>query len=326
MRGVSAGSTGCRPGRGCGRTVGEAARAHARRARQPRASALRASLTPVVAVPSLLSLALAAALAPPTLALLRRGALTRANYRGARLPCPTGVLLPAATGLALATISAVEAAARVELLGDATSAAAAFVIGVSLLGLVDDLLGSARDAPRGVRSHLRALARGRPSTGVVKAVGTAALALGALSGEGLGMGLDAAELLVSAALLTLATHAWNLLDLRPGRAIKALLVLVAAVALGSRDVVPLTAVGPLLAPFLVLLPLDLRERGMLGDAGASAAGAVAGLLLVLTLSTGGEAIALIALVALALIGELRSLNAAVDRFAPLRRLDSLGRA
>ena len=280
----------------------------------------------MVAVPSLLSLALAAALAPPTLALLRRGALTRANYRGARLPCPTGVLLPAATGLALATISAVEAAARVELLGDATSAAAAFVIGVSLLGLVDDLLGSARDAPRGVRSHLRALARGRPSTGVVKAVGTAALALGALSGEGLGMGLDAAELLVSAALLTLATHVWNLLDLRPGRAIKALLVLVAAVALGSRDVVPLTAVGPLLAPFLVLLPLDLRERGMLGDAGASAAGAVAGLLLVLTLSTGGEAIALIALVALALIGELRSLNAGVERFAPLRRLDSLGRA
>jgi hypothetical protein len=103
-------------------------------------------------------------------------------------------------------------------------------------------------------------------------------------------------------------------------------VLVAAVSLGSRDVVPLTAVGPLLAPFLVLLPLDLRERGMLGDAGASAAGAVAGLLLVLTLSTGGEAIALIALVALALIGELRSLNAGVERFAPLRRLDSLGRA
>jgi UDP-N-acetylmuramyl pentapeptide phosphotransferase/UDP-N-acetylglucosamine-1-phosphate transferase len=260
------------------------------------------------------------------LALLRRGALTRVNYRGVRLPCPMGLLLPAAACLALATVSAAEAAAHVELLGDATRTAAVFVVGVSLLGLVDDLLGNARGAPRGVRSHLRALARGRPSTGVVKAVGTAALALGALSTGGLGNGLGTAELLVSAALLTLATHAWNLLDLRPGRAIKALLVLATAVALGSRDAGPLTAVGPLLAAFLVLLPLDLRERGMLGDTGASAAGAVAGLLLVLTLSMGGEAVALGALAGVALLGEFRSLNAAVERFAPLRRLDSLGRA
>jgi UDP-GlcNAc:undecaprenyl-phosphate/decaprenyl-phosphate GlcNAc-1-phosphate transferase len=283
-------------------------------------------LTPVVAVPSLLSLALAAALAPAALALLGRGELIRANYRGARLPCPIGVLLPAAACLALAAISAVEAASGVELLGEATRAAAVFVVGVSLLGLIDDLLGTAQDAPRGVRSHLRALARGRPSTGVVKAVGTVVLALGALSGEGLGTGVGTAELLISAALLTLATHTWNLLDLRPGRAIKALLLLGAAVTLGSRDAEPLTAVGPLLTPFLVLLPLDLRERGMLGDAGASAAGAVAGLLLVLTLSTGAQAIALGVLGAFALVGEVRSLNAAVDRSAPLRRLDSLGRA
>jgi hypothetical protein len=283
-------------------------------------------LTPVVAVPSLLSLALAAALAPAALALLGRGELIRANYRGARLPCPIGVLLPAAACLALAAISAVEAASGVELLGEATRAAAVFVVGVSLLGLIDDLLGTAQDAPRGVRSHLRALARGRPSTGVVKAVGTVVLALGALSGEGLGTGVGTAELLISAALLTLATHTWNLLDLRPGRAIKALLLLGAAVTLGSRDAEPLTAVGPLLMPFLVLLPLDLRERGMLGDAGASAAGAVAGLLLVLTLSTGAQAIALGVLGAFALVGEVRSLNAAVDRSAPLRRLDSLGRA
>jgi hypothetical protein len=105
-----------------------------------------------------------------------------------------------------------------------------------------------------------------------------------------------------------------------------LLLFGAAVTLGSRGAEPLTAVGPLLAPFLVLLPLDLRERGMLGDAGASAAGAVAGLLLVLTLSTGGQAIALSVLGAFALVGEFRSLNAVVDRSAPLRRLDSLGRA
>src|SRR3712207_6867337 len=43
------------------------------------------------------------------------------------------------------------------------------------------------------------------------------------------------------------------------------------------DAGPLWTVGLFLGPILVLLPLDLRELGMLGDTGSNAIGAVAGL-------------------------------------------------
>ena len=50
--------------------------------------------------------------------------------------------------------------------------------------------------------------------------------------------------------------------------------------------------GLFIGPALVLLPYDLRERAMLGDAGSNVLGAVAGLWLVLALGPTGEAVAL----------------------------------
>ena len=95
-----------------------------------------------------------------------------------------------------------------------------FVLGVAVLGLLDDLLGGppARgrggrpEAPRGLRGHARAAARGSFSTGLLKAAGTLGLALYVLSGEG----RSAGEYLVGVGLLVLSTHLFNLLDLRPG--------------------------------------------------------------------------------------------------------------
>ena len=51
------------------------------------------------------------------------------------------------------------------------------VLGISLLGLIDDALGrGSRATPRGWRGHARAVASGRFSTGAIKAVGALALA------------------------------------------------------------------------------------------------------------------------------------------------------
>ncbi len=85
------------------------------------------------------------------------------------------------------------------------------------------------------------------------------------------------------------------------------------------------ALGAKLGPVLVQLPLDLRERGMLGDTGSNAIGAVAGLWLVLTLDRTGQAIALAVMAAVTVYGEFRSIAAVIDRAPVLRHLDSLGR-
>ena len=65
---------------------------------------------------------------------------------------------------------------------------------------------------------------------------------------------------------------------------------------------------------------------MLGDTGSNVLGAVAGIWMVLALSTLGQAIAL-GLIAIATVyGEFRSLSELIERTPVLRQLDSLGRA
>jgi UDP-GlcNAc:undecaprenyl-phosphate GlcNAc-1-phosphate transferase len=118
---------------------------------------------------------------------------------------------------------------------------------------------------------------------------------------------------------------FNLLDLRPGRAIKAFVLLGAGLAIGSGDVRPLWALGLFAAPALVAGVYDVRERAMLGDTGANLIGALAGLWLVLALSSTGQLIALALLAAITLYGELRSISTLVEKTPGLRALDSWGR-
>ena len=273
------------------------------------------SLTVVV------SLALAIVTVPAVVRGLRDAGSTRINYRGVLVAYPAGIAIPAAALAALVPLSLIQELAGAKVFRPGAAPAVAYVIGVSLLGLLDDLLGG-DGAARGWRGHARAVRQGVPSTGAIKAVGSLGLALFVLSGQG----RSDAEYLLAAGVLVVATNLFNLIDLRPGRSAKALVILGAALCIGGLTVNPLWALGVFVGPILVLLPLDLREVGMLGDTGSNAIGAVAGLWLVLTLSTTGQAIALGLMAAITVYGEFRSISALVDRTPGLRWVDSLGRS
>jgi UDP-GlcNAc:undecaprenyl-phosphate GlcNAc-1-phosphate transferase len=286
----------------------------------------------VHSLPLVVSLIVAALVAPPLVRALRDGGLVRENYRGRALPFPIGVAIPVAALLALIPLSLLQELADVHVFRAEAYPAVTYVVGVALLGLLDDFVGSglfsaarlARPAaatPRGWRGHAGEILGGGFSTGAVKAAGSLGLALFALSGQG----RSTAEYLVGAGVLVLATNLFNLLDLRPGRSAKVLILLGAALSLGAWDSTGLWTVGLFLGPVLVLLPFDLRERGMLGDTGSNAIGAVAGLWLVATLSTPGQAIALAVMAVVTVYGEFRSISALVERTPGLRQLDSLGR-
>lgn len=271
-------------------------------------------------LPLVVSLLTAAAIAPPLLRALGEQGLTQPNYRGAPVAFPAGVAIVVAALVALVPLALLDELAGADVFTAGVGKAVAYVLGVALLGLLDDVAGKRSEA-RGWRGHLRALARGRFSTGVAKAAGSLGLALFLFAGEGLATG----EYLLAVAVVVLATNLFNLLDLRPGRSAKALVLLGAALTIGSRELDPLWALGLFVGPILVLLPLDLRERGMLGDTGSNAIGAVAGLWLVLTLSTTGQAVALAVIAAATIYGEFRSISALIERTPLLRQLDSLGR-
>jgi hypothetical protein len=167
------------------------------------------------------------------------------------------------------------------------------VAAVAIVGLVDDL-GSGPE--RGFREHLRA---GR-TTGVLKLVAIPAI------------GLLATRRVSGALLVGLAANAVNQLDTRPGRALKAYLAAATLVGAPKRLAV-------------LLLPYDLREMTMLGDAGANALGALLGLKSVGRLTGRGRWIAIAGLATLTTLGEKRSLGALIEQTPLLSTLDALGR-
>jgi len=209
-------------------------------------------------------------------AALACGPLAR-NYRGLRLPL-VGALVAA---------GAMRAPRRVGLT----------VAGIAALGLVDDLFSGPE---RGFRGHLGA----GPTTGTLKAIGIPILAL-----AGTGSVQDAA-------LVALSANGLNLLDTRPGRALKAFLAGAALVRGPAKAYVPIA---------VLLAPYDLREMTMLGDAGSNALGAVVGYGSVTKLTARGRLLAIAALAGLTIVGENRSLGELIERTPLLSALDRLGR-
>jgi UDP-GlcNAc:undecaprenyl-phosphate/decaprenyl-phosphate GlcNAc-1-phosphate transferase len=206
------------------------------------------------ALPLLLSVLAALVLAPVFLAALREGGHTRMNYRDRELPFPLGVLVPSAVVLTLVPVLLIERLGSADVLYPELLPVVLYAIGVIALGLIDDTIGreSASEAPdrprkRGWRGHGAAVLRGELSTGALKAAGSLGLALLATSYLDLSNG----RWLLASGVLVLATNVFNLLDLRPGRAGKAFVILGAGLTIGAGELRPLWTLGLFAGPALV---------------------------------------------------------------------------
>jgi hypothetical protein len=185
-------------------------------------------------------------------------------------------------------------------------------------GVYDDVRGG---IGRGLVGHVAELFRGRVSPGIVKLVAAVVAALVA----GLALGGSGLRLALGIPVMAGAANLWNLLDVRPGRCLKAfVLAIVPLVALA--DGPGLRVIGAAsLGAALAVLPFDLGEQGMLGDAGSNLLGFVVGVGLFVTLSTMGLAIALAAILILHVLSETVTLSRIIRGFPPLRWFDDLGR-
>ncbi len=253
---------------------------------------------------------------------LEAPALQRRNFRNRPLPTAAGLLVVVAALVVEAGRGTLGAFG----LGDEPGRNIArplvlfACLGFGLLGLVDDLLGTEGD--RGFRGHLRALAEGRVTTGVLKIFGGAAVALVLAANVSF---VSGRRLLADAVLIALAANLANLLDRAPGRAIKVGLLAWVPIAFVTGGDAVGVAIAPVIGAFCGLLGDDLREHMMLGDTGANVLGAVLGLAVVLDVGRGPRNFVLIGLVVLTLAAEAISFSAVIDRVPILRRLDALGR-
>lgn len=247
--------------------------------------------------------------------------LERENYRGHRLPTAVGLLLVVAT----IAVDGGRTLAGVVGIGDAGTAGPrlallAAVVAFGLLGLLDDLLGDARD--RGLKGHVGAALRGRVTTGFVKLGGGAAVALvlaGAIVGDRPG------RVLLDGALIALAANLGNLLDRAPGRTIKWGLVAYVPIAVVAGTSATGVALAVVAGSAAALLVADLREAMMLGDTGANALGAALGTATVLAVGPGVRDAAVAVLLALTVVSEFVSFSRVIAAVPPLRAFDRLGR-
>ena len=249
-------------------------------------------------------------------------ALQRRNFRNRPLPTAAGLLVV----IAALVVEAGRGTLGAFGLGDepGRNIARPLVLfacfGFGLLGLVDDLLGTEGD--RGFRGHLRALAEGRVTTGVLKIFGGAAVALVLAANVSF---VSGRRLLADAVLIALAANLANLLDRAPGRAIKVGLAAWIPIALVAKGDAVGVAIAPVIGAFIGLLGDDLREHVMLGDTGANVLGAVLGLAIVLDVGRGPRNGVLVGLVLLTLAAEAISFSAVIERVGILRRFDAVGR-
>jgi hypothetical protein len=271
-----------------------------------------------------LALAISLLVVPAGARGLRDAGLVRENYRGALLAFPLGAVLATAALVALAPLAFFDDRGDLDLLVPELRRWLPYLLGIAFLGFLDDSLGRGEQAaaPRGWRGHWGALREGSLSTGAIKALGALALAAYVVSGRG----LEDWRYLADVALLILATNLGNLLDLRPGRAEKGLVLLGTGLCLGAWTLAPLELLGIFVGPVLVGAWLTLGERAMLGDTGSNLIGAIGGVWLLTSLGADARLVALIAVVTLTIYGELRSISQTIESVPPLRWLDSLGRA
>ena len=246
----------------------------------------------------------------------RAADLERTNFHGRAVSL--------AGGPALAISASVTSAAGSR---DARTAAAVLVAGLAsgAVGAYDDVVGNRPEhKAKGFRGHLGALREGRVTSGLVKiagvgAAGFAAAALLPKSRRG-GAG-KAVETLLGAGVVAGSANLFNLLDLRPGRALKAGIITGTPLVFGQKGGM---MAGPLGAA-AGSLPPDLGEETMLGDCGANALGALIGTAYSARTGIAGKLLALAVIGGLTAASEKVSFTTVIERTPALKAIDDLGR-
>ncbi len=233
--------------------------------------------------------------------------LERTNFRGSTVSLAGGPALAVSASLTAGSVAGAVAG-----------------LGSGAVGFYDDIVGSRPEekAYKGFKGHLRGLQEGKVTSGLVKIAGVglsahAAADLLPASGESLSGKSGwkrALEIALGAGVIAGSANLLNLLDLRPGRALKT--GLLAAGALGQPG--PAGAAG-------ALLPQDLDEEIMLGDTGANALGAVLGVAVAQKTGLLGRAAVLAGLTALTLASEKVSFTKVIEKTPVLREADAWGR-
>lgn len=189
------------------------------------------------------------------------------------------------------------------------------VFGAALLGFVDDMLGDSD--PKGLKGHFYYFWRQKKcSTGLLKALGSGVIAVWIV------LYLKSENIVVDWLLLLLTINLINLMDLRPGRALKVIILIFILALFLPLDDYRLLAITA--GVILAYLRYDLQGMVMLGDSGSNTLGMIAGLVL-LEAPVMIKAVLVILLALLHAAAEKYSFSRVIDDNRWLKKIDGWGR-
>ncbi|MEO6955238.1 MAG: hypothetical protein ABI137_00715 [Antricoccus sp.] len=234
---------------------------------------------------------------------------TRVNHRGEAVSLLSGPALTLSSALTSA-IGAPTGARR---------DAAILTLVTGAVGVYDDIVGAGpqQGADKGFKGHLRALRQGRITTGLVKIAGVGAAGIWAARS----ITDHPLDRLIAGGVIAGTANLVNLLDLRPGRALK---FAIATGVLTSGGPAGGVVAGPIGAAS-GLISTDLAEHTMLGDGGANAIGAILGMRLAMQGGPLRRAAVLTVLSVLTLASEKVSFTQVIESTPVLREMDAFGR-
>ncbi len=192
------------------------------------------------------------------------------------------------------------------------------IICMFFAGALDDLIGNRNVS--GLKGHFKSLFKGELTTGGFKAL------FGGFVGLVVSVSLsnNIIEIIVNTLVIALSTNLMNLFDLRPGRAIKAYLVIIIPIFFtltGYIQILPLLIVPNVLAYFNT----DLKARAMMGDTGSNVLGMSIGVLMAFGYGLEIRIAWLVFLILIHLLTEKFSLTKIIEKNRVLKFIDNLGR-
>ncbi|NLY42702.1 MAG: hypothetical protein GX066_01765 [Clostridiaceae bacterium] len=244
--------------------------------------------------------------------ILKESGRIRQNYKGERIPDSMGIALVFSMGVAIGFDT---------LFGWIENRQVFTVFFPSAFmgfaGLVDDVLGNSYS--KGFKGHINSLLKGKLTTGGVKAIA------GFITSFFVSLQISSNPyyIVIDTFLISLTSNLINLLDTRPGRAVKGYMIFLFLPMFSGR----LTGIHYIsLGVLAAYLPLDLKAEGMLGDTGANFIGMMLGIGLAISVQDFVlKLIIFIIVMFLNVASERYSFSRIIERNPVLRFIDNLGR-
>ncbi len=237
------------------------------------------------------------------------------NYRGEFIPGFAGVLFPI-TLLPIFLLIIIVATFDYFYLMILISLTSFF----GLCGLLDDL---SSEVDKGFIGHFSLfIKKGIITSGLVKA------SLGMMVGIFISLAITqnwGLHTLTDALTISLTANLINLLDVKPGRAAKGVIIWIIIFLIFKAEFETLILLYPITVMIAVFLSGDLQEHFMMGDTGANALGGLLGGITVIFMSFDAKILYLIFLIAVHVLTEFVPLSKIIEKSRILSLVDNLGR-